>query len=68
MVGGVSLQITILMSQPVFQQISQYKVGIVPVVYRSHSYFNLVLVTNFGDAGDVHDVAIKSSKTRWQAM
>ncbi|CAK8572624.1 unnamed protein product [Lathyrus sativus] len=72
------------MSQSAFEWIAIYRAGIVPILYRKvgckrdggmrftmngNDYFNLVVISNVGGAGDISGVWIKGSKMEnWESM
>ncbi|KAG5044182.1 hypothetical protein AAZX31_03G205800 [Glycine max] len=72
------------MSQPAFQTIAKYKAGIVPILYmkvgckrsggirftiNGRDYFELVLISNVGGAGEISRVWVKGSRmNNWESM
>ncbi|KAL6524858.1 Expansin-A11 [Orobanche minor] len=71
------------MAQPAWEKIGIYSGGIVPVIYQrvpcvkrggvrfamnGRDYFELVMISNVGNAGSVRSVRIKGSRTGWMSM
>ncbi|KAL3639027.1 Expansin-A11 [Castilleja foliolosa] len=71
------------MAQPAWETIGIYKGGIVPVIYQrvpcvkrggvrftinGRDYFELITISNVGNAGSVRSIRIKGSKTGWTTM
>ncbi|KAL8459180.1 hypothetical protein ACS0TY_036595 [Phlomoides rotata] len=71
------------MAQPAWEKIGIYRGGIVPVLYQrvpckkhggvrfsinGREYFELVMISNVGNAGSIQSVQIKGSKSGWVPM
>ncbi|KAL6493007.1 Expansin-A11 [Orobanche gracilis] len=71
------------MAQPAWEKIGIYSGGIVPVLYQrvpcvkrggvrfamnGRDYFELVMISNVGNAGSIQSVSIKGSRTKWICM
>ncbi|XP_042036031.1 expansin-A11-like [Salvia splendens] len=71
------------MAQPAWEKIGIYVGGIIPVIYQrvpckkhggvrftinGRDYFELVTITNVGNAGSIKSVQVKGSKTNWMSM
>ncbi|EYU17572.1 hypothetical protein ABFS82_03G074200 [Erythranthe guttata] len=71
------------MAQPAYEKIGIYQGGIVPIIYQrvpcvkrggvrftinGRDYFELVTITNVGNAGSIRSVQIKGSKTGWMPL